>query len=94
MLGWEFPPLFSGGLGVATYGIVKSLSTQLQIRLIIPTAGTANDLEGVNIIGLNQVTAEEINLEKLQSSLHFENTTVHRIPVLLSPYHHTNNAIG
>ena len=93
MLGWEFPPLFSGGLGVATYGLVKSLNPLSRIRLIIPTAGTTNDLNGVNIIGLNQVSAEEINLEKLNFSLQFQNTEVHQIPLLLSPYHYTNDEI-
>ena len=93
MLGWEFPPLFSGGLGVATYGIVKSLNPLSRIRLIIPTAGNTNDLDGVNVIGLNQVSTEEINLEKLQFSLQFSNTDVHHLPVMMSPYHHTNEAI-
>jgi len=92
MLGWEFPPLFSGGLGVATYGLVKSLNPLSHIRLIIPTAGTTNDLNGINVIGLNQVSAEEINLEKLDFSLQFQHTEVHRLPLLLSPYHYTNQA--
>ncbi|MBK7651206.1 MAG: hypothetical protein IPJ20_11410 [Flammeovirgaceae bacterium] len=55
MLGWEFPPLFSGGLGVATYGLVKALSPKTNIRLIIPKASSSTDIGNVNIIGLNQI---------------------------------------
>jgi len=49
MLGWEFPPLFSGGLGVATYGIVKAMARKANIRLIIPNAGSSTELEDVHI---------------------------------------------
>ncbi len=88
MLGWEFPPLFSGGLGVATYGMVKALSRNNSIRLIIPSASTI-DLQNVNIVGLNKVNAEEINLEKLRFDFSFlEN--VHQLSIAISPYHHIN----
>jgi glycogen synthase len=93
MLGWEFPPLFSGGLGVATYGIVKSLNQHARIRLILPATGSASDLEGVSIIGLNQLGSEEIDLEKLQFSLEFQNTEIENIAVKVSPYHYINDTI-
>ncbi len=93
MLGWEFPPLFSGGLGVATYGIVKSLQQHARIRLILPATGSASDLEGVNIIGLNKLGSEEIDLEKFQFSLDFQNTEIENIAVKISPYHYINDTI-
>ncbi len=37
MLGWEFPPLISGGLGTACYGLTKSLSRQqVAITFVLP----------------------------------------------------------
>ncbi|MBT9132226.1 glycosyltransferase family 1 protein [candidate division NPL-UPA2 bacterium Unc8] len=37
-LTWEFPPLFTGGLGMACYGIVKALlRLGIEVDLIIPT---------------------------------------------------------
>ena len=57
-LGWEFPPAFTGGLGVACYHIVKTLSTQANVHLIVPFAGTESDLENVGVIGLNEVDQE------------------------------------
>lgn len=38
MFTWEFPPLISGGLGMACYGMVKALlSFGIQIDLVLPT---------------------------------------------------------
>ncbi len=51
MLGWEFPPLVSGGLATATEGLVSGL-TKLghQIALVLPhfPDDTAKDIEAVN----------------------------------------------
>jgi len=42
MLTWEFPPLIAGGLGMACYGMVKSLlSLGVEIDLILPTKQAA-----------------------------------------------------
>ncbi|CAO80753.1 glycosyltransferase family 4 protein [Candidatus Cloacimonas acidaminovorans] len=38
MFTWEFPPLISGGLGMACYGMVKALLSQgIKVDLILPT---------------------------------------------------------
>ena len=51
MLGWEFPPLVSGGLATATEGLVSGL-TKLghQIALVLPhfPDDTAKEIEAVN----------------------------------------------
>jgi len=40
MFGWEFPPLNSGGLGTACYGLTKSLSKKgVGITFVLPHAG-------------------------------------------------------
>ena len=37
MLGWEFPPYISGGLGTACYGLTKALSEQgAEIAFVLP----------------------------------------------------------
>ena len=36
MLGWEFPPLVSGGLGVACEGLVEALRRTTELTLMIP----------------------------------------------------------
>lgn len=38
MFGWEFPPQFNGGLGIACYGLTKAMSTMgaLDVTLVLP----------------------------------------------------------
>jgi glycosyltransferase involved in cell wall biosynthesis len=37
MLGWEFPPVVSGGLGVACYGLAKALNSQgIDVLFLLP----------------------------------------------------------
>src|SRR3990167_9553076 len=37
MFGWEFPPVVSGGLGVACHGIVQGLlDQQIEVTLVLP----------------------------------------------------------
>jgi glycogen synthase len=41
MFGWEFPPLVSGGLGTACYGLTKELSNEgISITFVMPNAPT------------------------------------------------------
>lgn len=93
MLGWEFPPFFTGGLGVATYGMVKALSPKVNIRLIVPNASQGISFSNVNIIGLNSISAEQLNIESLKFSYVNYTTEVHTLPLTLSSYHHKNEEI-
>lgn len=45
MFGWEFPPIHSGGLGTACYGLTKSLAKKgINITLVLPsTKGIKQD---------------------------------------------------
>ncbi len=37
MLGWEFPPFISGGLGTACYGLTRAMSRQgIEVVFILP----------------------------------------------------------
>ncbi|MEN6387056.1 MAG: glycosyltransferase family 4 protein [Phycisphaerales bacterium] len=43
MLGWEFPPFISGGLGTACYGLTKALSRQgTHITFVLPSGADAD----------------------------------------------------
>ncbi len=93
MLGWEFPPFFSGGLGVATFGMVKALSPKVDIKLIIPNSSGNISLSNVNIIGLNTVSAQELNLERLQFNFSNYTSEVQNVSLTVSPYHYLNEEI-
>ncbi len=64
MLGWEFPPNISGGLGVACYHIVKSLREYADITLILPYMTSKINIPGVRIIGIGNLNLERIFKEK------------------------------
>ena len=51
MLGWEFPPLINGGLGVACHGLSTALTQHVDLTVILP--GMASPHSQLNLIGLN-----------------------------------------
>ncbi len=73
MLGWEFPPVHSGGLGVACYGLARALRSVIELTFVVPRTTEASVLEGVTLVGLNhldkkiQITRPE--LSRLEGSL-------------------------
>jgi glycosyltransferase involved in cell wall biosynthesis len=58
MFGWEFPPHISGGLGTASYGLTKGMSTldDLQVIFVVPKAWGDEDQSTVRLIGANKVS--------------------------------------
>jgi glycosyltransferase involved in cell wall biosynthesis len=87
MLGWEFPPLFSGGLGVATYGMVKALRSSASIRLIVPRTNPSSRLGNVRIVGVDRALKEELIREGRTYDLSALVGELQRIPLELSSYH-------
>jgi len=56
MFGWEFPPLISGGLGTACFGLTKSLAKRnTQILFVIPKNDDETTKEGLQIISASNV---------------------------------------
>ncbi|MFN3530177.1 MAG: glycosyltransferase family 4 protein [Bacteroidia bacterium] len=55
MLGWEFPPVHAGGLGIACYGLTKAIRNFIDITLVVPKSDPRMQLEGVRIFGLNEI---------------------------------------
>jgi glycosyltransferase involved in cell wall biosynthesis len=50
MLGWEFPPFISGGLGTACYGLAKALSDLgTEILFVLPKGVVDQQLERVHV---------------------------------------------
>jgi len=58
MLGWEFPPHISGGLGTACYGMVRGLSkTGVKVMFVMPSASGDEDQSVTRIINASDVAA-------------------------------------
>ncbi len=67
MFGWEFPPFNSGGLGVACYGLTKSLSAQgAEITFVVPKAVEA-DYGFLKLIAAN---LGKVKLRGIKSIIH------------------------
>ena len=85
MLGWEFPPNISGGLGIASYQIVKSLRAYASITLLLPFLTQKINLRGVKIIGIGNLELEKIFTEEEQETL-VSKYTKKAFDLKLSPY--------
>jgi glycogen synthase len=56
MLGWEFPPHISGGLGTACHGLTRGLAVHgVDVLFVVPRAYGDEDQRSVRVLGANQV---------------------------------------
>lgn len=60
MLGWEFPPVINGGLGVACLGLSKGLSKFVDLTVILPKSDPTFIVENVELIGLNNIDLRNV----------------------------------
>ena len=63
MLGWEFPPYISGGLGTACYGLTKAMSKLgTEILFVLPKVGRPGQSSHIKILGAEgYVKTEELS---------------------------------
>ncbi|MBS3105396.1 glycosyltransferase family 4 protein [Candidatus Woesearchaeota archaeon] len=65
MFGWEFPPLSSGGLGTACYGLTKGMSNKgIEITFVLPYSA---DISGADFLKLRSTS--NIKIRKISSFL-------------------------
>ena len=86
MLGWEFPPIINGGLGIASQGIAKALSTIVDLTLILPKTSAEYVLDNVELIGINSLNLENLREEISHSETVIVGTKSIIVPVDLLPY--------
>jgi glycosyltransferase involved in cell wall biosynthesis len=67
MLGWEFPPHISGGLGTACAGLVQGLSTAgVEVTFVVPHAHGDEEHRFARVLGCNDVELEEEVVESIE----------------------------
>lgn len=86
MLGWEFPPIINGGLGVACHDLSCAMSEFADITMIVPKSSPGFKVGNVNLVGINNVDLRTVNY--IPSNLPFE---LHEIPADLNPYYSDGN---
>ena len=73
MFGWEFPPHITGGLGTASYGLVKGLLKQnVEVTFVVPKAYGDEDKD-VNIINASDVRLNifDPHFAEFEKQLHY-----------------------
>ncbi|MHC4214730.1 MAG: glycosyltransferase family 4 protein [Planctomycetota bacterium] len=82
MLGWEFPPFISGGLGTACYGLTRAMDQLgISVTFVLPKVVDKEFATHVNLLNpSDQVGASYSSFKKLR------NVSFHTINSTLEPY--------
>ena len=64
MLGWEYPPHLTGGLGTACHGLVNALKAYVPVTLVLPTFSAKYVEERLKIVGLSEQEAAYLERNK------------------------------
>jgi glycogen(starch) synthase len=84
MFGWDLPPHISGGLGTASYGLNRGLSTipDLDIIFVVPRAYGDEDQSKMRLIGAGDITMDTkyMRFSKLLSSISYIEVNSNLVP--------------
>ncbi|MFH1073436.1 MAG: glycosyltransferase family 4 protein [Nanoarchaeota archaeon] len=70
MFGWEFPPVISGGLGTACYGLTKGLSNNnVEVTFVMPTGPSDTHHDHLNVIVADKILFDHVKLKRIPSLL-------------------------
>ncbi len=87
MLGWEFPPIINGGLGVACHDLSCAMSELANITMVVPKSSPDFKVKNMNLIGINNIDpnsyADSFD-NSFNNKLPFK---LHSVPSDLNPYH-------
>ena len=84
-LGWEFPPLINGGLGIACLGLSRALAKHVDLTVVVPKTSPGTAFDGFQLRGLNELTVEE--LQSVEERYRYESfAQVRQVPIELNPY--------
>ncbi len=85
MLGWEFPPEISGGLGIANFNLCKALAPLTDLTLILPKTDPDLKIPNVKIIDLSRIKLED-HFEKVELKEFEKVIQEKKIEFNISPY--------
>ncbi|MBM3976859.1 MAG: hypothetical protein FJ299_07710, partial [Planctomycetes bacterium] len=67
MLGWEFPPHISGGLGTACFGLTQGLAHHgVEVLFVVPRSFGDEDTRYVGLVGADQVPVRRVQRELMR----------------------------
>ena len=86
MLGWEFPPVINGGLGVACHDLCIAMADHAKVTMIIPKSNPEFKVANLDLIGLNNIDAHTLkNINEAEEYSALEN--VHYVESYTNPYY-------
>ncbi len=93
MLGWEFPPHISGGLGTACYGMTRGLNEiGVEVCFVLPTAvpvGVSSHVKFRSPTDIGPRAAARIVSGAPagdDETVYMEHVELHQVPAMLQPY--------
>ena len=88
MLGWEFPPVINGGLGVACHDLCQALTAHAKIIMVIPKNTVGFKMDNCELIGMNNLNFSTLpSIPEAYDHNFFED--VNYISADLNPYSST-----
>jgi len=86
MLGWEFPPIINGGLGVACHDLSSAMSDLADITMIVPKSSPDFKVKNMRLLGLNNIDVSTLGFP---SNYHLPHLPfrLHSVPANLNPYY-------
>lgn len=87
MLGWEFPPIINGGLGVACHDLSSAMSELANITMVVPKTSPEFKMKNMNLVGINNLDPKLFEGHTFSHPLPFD---LQSIPVDLNPYYSEN----
>jgi glycogen(starch) synthase len=86
MLGWEFPPFISGGLGTACYGLTKAMSELgVEVIFVLPKPVQSEFATHVKMVAPKPGSRYDVPAETFLLK-EFRNVRFHALPSALQPY--------
>ena len=86
MLGWEFPPVINGGLGVACHDLCIAMGALSDVSMILPKSSPDFFVKNVRLIGLNYVDADTFSALNHARSNH-AGARIFHVAADLDPYY-------
>lgn len=93
MLGWEFPPVINGGLGVACHDLCAAMSKFAHVTMIIPRSSPGFKMKNVNLIGMNSIDPRTLRDIHFKLDYHLF-SDVHYVDAELNPYYSEKEGLG
>jgi glycogen synthase len=87
MLGWEFPPIINGGLGVACHDLSSAMSEFADITMVVPKTSPEFKMKNMTLVGINNLDPGLFENQSFSNPLPFD---LKPIPVNLNPYYSEN----